>query len=31
MHIEFWWGNLLENVPLEDPEGDGRITLRVRL
>jgi hypothetical protein len=27
MHTEFWWGNVLENVQLEDSE-DGRITLR---
>jgi hypothetical protein len=24
----FWWGNLRETINLEDPDVDGRITLR---
>jgi len=23
MHTEYWWGNLLENVSLEDRKRDG--------
>lgn len=26
MHVEFYWGNLLLNVHLEEREGDGRVT-----
>jgi hypothetical protein len=29
MHKEFYWRNLLENVHLEDEEGDGKIILSV--
>jgi hypothetical protein len=28
MHVEFWLGNVLENVHLEDRHGAGAITLR---
>jgi hypothetical protein len=28
IHTEFWWGNLLENVYLENQEGDGRVASR---
>jgi hypothetical protein len=28
MHTEFWWGNILRNVSVEDREADGRKTLR---
>jgi len=27
MYTEFWWGNLIERVPLGDPDVDGRIIL----
>jgi hypothetical protein len=30
MHTEFWWGNLLENVDLEDRQGVVRIKVDVR-
>jgi len=26
MHTEFWWRNLLENIHLEDREGDKEVT-----
>jgi hypothetical protein len=30
-HTQYWWGDLLVNIHLEDPEGDGRILFKAIL
>jgi hypothetical protein len=28
VHREFWWGNVRDGDPLEDPDVDGRVVLQ---